>query len=255
MTPFSPWTQAPQEKGYFVLNDILRVIPAAASSPPPVEIHSNGNIAVPVEPVAPVAAAQAAIAAAAAPPVAPAVVPQELQQPSTPLAAAPTASDNAKQQATPPRPAAAPAAAAPPAAAANLTYAQRVKLSSTPVQSPAPAAMSSSEAAEHRERAHAEANGGPVAAPAHAPRRGGGGGGGSADSSSSAALFGIFFRPPLDTNLTTAEIEAEFAKYGPILGGSSGISIVTQKFGGNKSVRVSTIGIRTSVECPFSAQP
>lgn len=119
---------------------------------------------------------------------APAVAPVEQQQPAKALTVAPNAAENAKQQPVS-LPVATAATAKVEASSQNLTYAQRLKLSSsaTPGNSPAPAAHT--EATEHRhERAAsqhtsvADANGHP------APQRQ------RASSTPVPEVYGIYFR-------------------------------------------------------------
>lgn len=167
----------------------------------------------------------------------PAVVPAQ-QYPVVPpveaLPADPVASQErapaASQQSTPVR-----AAAAPPAASASLTYAQRLKLSAgTPAASPGgPSAAAAPEpvaAAEPVVRhVAAEANGGHpnhhAAAPQPRERRGG------APAPPAGEVYGVFVRGlPGDPDISVEMLEAEFGKYGKLLGGRHGITISSIKF-------------------------
>ena len=186
---------ARQEKGFFVLNDILRLEKGAPGAGPPAATAAPTPKSTPAEMKAPAPAAAAAAAAASAAHVAAskATAPKASKQAAAPVRKeekepAPRSAEDLK----------------------NLTYAQRLKIASK------------KEAGGGLEGA-APAKATPAAAQAGAPPRGGGdklAGGGAPTS--------VFVRN-LPVAVAPEQVLELFAAFGPIRGGAGGVTIKVQK--------------------------
>ncbi|GAX77340.1 hypothetical protein CEUSTIGMA_g4786.t1 [Chlamydomonas eustigma] len=218
---------APQDKGYFVLNDILRVSPAEAPAVYPTfgtHVVDNGNMHVPsphAPQVLPPVPAQSQTKEAAPPNPIPTALPQPVDiQP--PVPAQDAVVPQPIKQTTPMR------VVAPPASA-NMTYAQRLRLNAagTPTQSPlaqptavpaAPEPVETAPVAHHQN--HVNSNG--VNAPRGRPQA----------PNMETSVHGIFIRDfPQDTEVTEDLLMTEFSKYGTLLGGMQGIVINHTRYG------------------------
>lgn len=220
---------APQEKGYFVLNDILRIeaahdnlaVPASAKSGVQEHVQETPQLA----PVASPPPSAPAVSANAGRPFATSQKPLPPPPHATPALPEPAPGPvhdvevpQPAKQATPPRPVAPPAA--------NLSYAQLLKLGSPaaagPGVFPTPATIQPPPATGTVDSSDlpTQTNGHPPPKPVQSP------------------VFGVFCKGLPQDEVTVEMIEAEFSKFGPLAGGKQGITIQMPKFGSVRTAQI-----------------